>query len=68
MAKIETLDVPDITVSEARRARVLKKIMKKSTIHSPNKDVQSEIEKRIRDFMQKEELVEHTFDPMNPTE
>ncbi|WP_298858650.1 type IV secretory system conjugative DNA transfer family protein [uncultured Sulfitobacter sp.] len=51
MAKIETLDVPDIKISGTRRARVLQQIREKSPIHRPNHEVEFEIEERMKRFM-----------------
>ena len=51
MARIETLDVPDIKVSETRRNRVLREIIERSPIHQPTLAAEEEIEQRFQNFM-----------------
>ncbi len=51
MVKIETLDVPDLIVSNARKTRVLGGLISGSGIHKPMKEVHQEIRQRFQAFM-----------------
>lgn len=68
MAKITTLDVPDLIVSGKRRERIHGELKIASGVHKPPEAVHVEITERFRVFMessaQKEEGI--AFDPMNP--
>jgi hypothetical protein len=67
MEMITSLDVPDITISATRRARVSKELKTHSKIHKHPKLVEKEIRERFARFMeQQEEQGIEMFDPMNP--
>jgi len=68
MAKIETLDVPDLIVSDRRKSRVLDGLNEGSGIHKTASAVHAEITDRFERFMiasrQVEEKWAVAFDPM----
>ncbi|MDB4020160.1 hypothetical protein N9491_06060 [Planktomarina temperata] len=65
---IETLDVPDLIVSDRRKSRVLDGLISTSGIHKPSRDVHTEITTRFERFMIASRQVEEepvvAFDPM----
>ena len=67
MAKIETLDVPDLIVSPKRKARVIGAIKSSSPVHKLMIEAQREIEMRFRYFMD-DAYPAVLDDPMNPPE
>ena len=66
MVKIETLNVPDLVVSPAKRKRILGEIKQHSPIHKPTHEANREIEERFIRFMDgvSQDVIDH--DPMNP--
>ena len=81
MAKIETLDVPDLIISPKRKDRIKIELKSTSGIHKEPKEIEVEIRERFQAFMIASHEQEHApvtdfdpmapvvdFDPMNPTE
>lgn len=68
MAKIETLDVPDLIVSDRRKSRVLDGLIEGSGIHKPSSAVHTEITDRFERFMiasrQVDQGPDEPFDPL----
>ena len=67
MAKITSLDVPDIRVSQMKKARIIGELKSSSSIHRDRAKIMIEIEGRMAAFLEARSLG-HVIedDPMNP--
>ena len=67
MAKITSLDVPDIRVSQMKKARIIGELKSSSSIHRDRAEIMIEIEGRMAAFLEARSLG-HVIedDPMNP--